>query len=95
MRYLAVQLLNVKLWPNNLYDRFKYPLSVIDQLLADAGSDSQITSDSAKMHLMYDIICKLEKSLKVKAFNQLLPNGVYVLTIVTFQYKINRKIFQG
>jgi hypothetical protein len=53
----------------NNYNRFKYPLAVVNQLLADTGSDGQSADNCPNINLMYDIVCKLEPSLKVRTLS--------------------------
>ncbi|OAD75770.1 hypothetical protein PHYBLDRAFT_186013 [Phycomyces blakesleeanus NRRL 1555(-)] len=54
----------IKLVDMETGEGFKYPLSIINQLLGDSGSDGQSADNSPNINVMYDVVCKLAKSLK-------------------------------
>ncbi|OAD74584.1 hypothetical protein PHYBLDRAFT_167988 [Phycomyces blakesleeanus NRRL 1555(-)] len=57
----------IKLVDMETGEGFKYPLSIINQLLGDSGSDSQSADNSPNINVIYDVVCKLAKSLKKRS----------------------------
>ncbi|OAD75528.1 hypothetical protein PHYBLDRAFT_64441 [Phycomyces blakesleeanus NRRL 1555(-)] len=54
----------IKLVDMETGEGFKYSLFIINQLLGDSGSDGQSADSSPNINVMYDVVCKLAKSLK-------------------------------
>ncbi|KAL0077275.1 hypothetical protein F4703DRAFT_1743185, partial [Phycomyces blakesleeanus] len=54
----------IKLVDMETGEGFKYPLSIINQLFGDSGSDDQSADNSPNINVIYDVVCKLAKSLK-------------------------------
>ncbi|KAL0085871.1 hypothetical protein F4703DRAFT_1736328 [Phycomyces blakesleeanus] len=80
---------------------FKYPLSIINQLLGDSGSDGQSADNSPNINVMYDVVCKLAKSLKANFPRLMEKSKLAVLIFHAYahvqhcQVKLNPKYRDG
>ncbi|OAD69733.1 hypothetical protein PHYBLDRAFT_66051 [Phycomyces blakesleeanus NRRL 1555(-)] len=91
----------IKLVDMETGEGFKYSLSIINQLLGDSGSDGQSADNSPNINVMYDVVCKLAKSLKANFSGLMEKSKLAVLIFHVYahvqhcQVKLNPKYRDG